>query len=33
MRERALFLGARLQVETNVGIGTTIRVIVPREKL
>jgi signal transduction histidine kinase len=33
MRERALFLGAELCVETVAGSGTTIRVIVPRERL
>lgn len=33
MKERALFLGAQLRVETVVGSGTTVRVIVPRERL
>lgn len=33
MRERALFLGARLNVETVTGSGTRVTVIVPREKL
>ncbi len=31
MRERALFLGAQLRVETVVGSGTTVAVILPRE--
>lgn len=33
MKERALFLGAQLRVETIAGSGTTVRVIVPREKV
>jgi two-component system, NarL family, sensor histidine kinase UhpB len=33
MKERALFLGAQLRVETSIGSGTTVRVIVPREQL
>ena len=33
MRERALFLGAQLRVETVIGSGTTVRVIVPRERV
>lgn len=33
MRERALFLGAQLRVETVIGVGTTVRVIVPRERV
>jgi len=33
MKERALFLGAQLRVETAAGSGTTVRVIVPREKV
>jgi len=33
MKERALFLGAQLRVETVVGSGTSVMVIMPREKL
>jgi signal transduction histidine kinase len=33
MKERALFLGAQLRVETVIGSGTTVTVIFPREKL
>jgi signal transduction histidine kinase len=33
MRERALFLGAKLHVETGIGSGTTVTVIVPRERV
>ena len=33
MKERALFLGAQLRVETVIGSGTTVRVIVPRERM
>jgi signal transduction histidine kinase len=33
MKERALFLGAQLSVDTAIGSGTTITVIFPREKL
>lgn len=33
MKERALFLGAQLLVETAIGSGTTVTVIFPREKL
>jgi two-component system, NarL family, sensor histidine kinase UhpB len=33
MRERALILGGRLEIETGVGGGTTVRAIIPRENL
>lgn len=33
MKERALFLGAQLRVDTVIGSGTTVTVIFPREKL
>lgn len=33
MRERALFLGAQLRVQTSAGSGTTVMVIVPRERI
>jgi two-component system, NarL family, sensor histidine kinase UhpB len=33
MRERALILGGRLEVEGTVGGGTTVRVILPKEQL
>jgi two-component system, NarL family, sensor histidine kinase UhpB len=33
MKERALFLGAQLRVQATAGSGTTVSVIVPREKI
>ncbi len=33
MRERALLIGARLRIESRLGIGTTIHVIIPRSSL
>jgi hypothetical protein len=33
MRERALLLGGRLEVESEDGRGTTIRAILPKEQL
>jgi signal transduction histidine kinase len=33
MQERAVLLGGRLEFESSAGNGTTVRAIIPKEKL